>query len=88
MPTDWNKIADDAAKETDVQLENKISRLASLSDEQITKTITDSGISKENLGEVLKIVRDATKSNVAKANAIKNISNGIDIIVGVASKFI
>lgn len=86
--TDWKKIAKDAAKKTDAQFANKMTKFMTLDDAQITQAINEEGISKENLTEVLKVVRDATMSNEAKANAIKSISNGVDIVMGVASKFI
>jgi hypothetical protein len=88
MPIDWDKIADDAAKETDAQFADKMSKFMTLDDDQINQAINEKGISNENLSEVLKVVRDATKSNEAKAQAIRNISNGVDIVIGVASKFI
>lgn len=88
MPTDWNKIAKEAANETDAQFSSKISGLTRLNDDELQSIIMDTGISKQDLTAVLKEVKDATKSNLAKANAIKNISLGVDALVGIASKFL
>ena len=88
MPIDWDKIIDDAARETDAQFESKISSLTRLNDAEIESIIMETGISKQDLSSVLKEVKDTTKSNLAKANAIKNISKGVDVVIGIASKFI
>ncbi len=88
MPTDWNQIAADAATATDNQFASQISSLSKFNDQDIQELINDTGISKENLAEVLKAVKDASSSNQSKANAIKNISKGVDVLVGIAAKFI
>ena len=88
MPTDWNKIAKEAADATDEHFAGEIAKLTRLNDEEIRALIEDSGISKENLVVVLKEVRDATKSNQQKAAAIKNVNKGIDLLVSIAGKLL
>lgn len=88
MPIDWNKIAKDAAKATDEEFAGQISGLTSLNDAEIQKLIFDTGISKEDLTAVLKEVKNASKGNKAKATAISNINNGVQVLVEIAKKFI
>lgn len=88
MPTNWDDIANQAANATDAHFTNQISSLTRLNDIEIEELIFQTGISKQNLTLVLKEAMDATKSNEAKTNAIKNISKGLDVLVAIAGKMI
>ena len=88
MPKNWDAIAEKAAQKTNEQLSGEISSLTSLNDEEINKIILETGISKQDLTDVLKTLKDASISNDKKATAIKNIAKGVDIVIGIAAKFI
>jgi len=88
MPTNWDQIAKDAANATDAHFSSQISSLTKLNDAQIQTLISETGISKPNFAIVLKEIKDASKSNEAKATAIKNISKGLDVLVAIAGKLI
>jgi len=88
MPTDWDKIAEKAAQETNEELHSEISSLVSLKNKDIEELILETGISQKDLIEVLKLIKEATVSNEAKATAIKNIGKGVDVLVGIAGKFL
>ena len=88
MPINWDEIADQAGQSTDEHFTNQISSLTRFNDDEIESLINDTGISKKDLAKVLKEVKDATKSNIAKASAIKNISKGVDVLVDIAAKLI
>jgi hypothetical protein len=88
MPTDWKKIAKEAGKQTDEQFRSEISSHTHLNDDEIENLITETGISKEDMVKVLEVIKDATQSNTAKANAINNIDKGIVLLVGLAGKLL
>ena len=88
MPTDWNKIAREAADATDEHFSGEIAKLTRLQDEEILRLIEESGISKEDLVAVLREVKDGTKSNQQKAGAIRNINKGIDLLVSIAGRLL
>lgn len=88
MPVNWNEIANQAGQSTDEHFKSQISSLTRLNDEEIEALIIETGISQQDLFAVLKEVKDATKSNTDKANAIKNISKGVDVLVGLAVKLL
>jgi Glu-tRNA(Gln) amidotransferase subunit E-like FAD-binding protein len=88
MATNWDDIANTADKLTQDQFQSQISSLTSLNDQKIEDVINDTGISKVDLTNVFKVVQDATKSNADKADAIKNISKGVDVLVAIANKLI
>ncbi len=88
MPIDWNKIAEDAATDTDAEFKNKMSSLTRLNEEDITSLINETGIENPQFAAVIQVVNDAATSNNEKANAIQNITNGVDLLVGIAKKFI
>ena len=87
MPTNWDDITNQAADATDAHFASQISSLTSLRDADIEKLL-ETGISKQDLVSVLKEVKDATKSNEAKAKAIGNIGKGLDVLVAIAGKMI
>ncbi|HEX8561766.1 MAG TPA: hypothetical protein VF676_02190 [Flavobacterium sp.] len=87
MPTNWKDIAKNAAEATNEELSGEISSLTRLSGSDIQELL-DNGISKTDLAEVFRIVNDATKSNEAKAKAIRNISQGVDILVAISKKLL
>lgn len=88
MPINWDEIANQASQSTDEQFKSQISSLTRLNDEEIEAIIVETGISNQDLTKVLMEVKDATKSNTNKANTIKNISKGVDVLVGLAAKFL
>jgi hypothetical protein len=88
MPTDWNKIAEEAVNATDEKFKNQISSLTRFNDDEIEDLIMSSGISKVDLVAVLKEVKDTNKSNEQKAKAIKNITGGVNLLVGIALKLV
>ena len=89
MPAiDWDAIAKKTQENTDDHFKNQMSALTKLTDSQVSHLINDTGISKEDLVEVFKNVDDSIKSNEAKANAIRGINKGVDVLVAVASKFL
>jgi len=86
--TDWDDIANQAAKATDEQLANQIASLSQLNDTEIQKIVQQTGISKKDMQKILKVVNDASLSNEEKANSIKNIGNGINILAAIAKKLV
>lgn len=88
MPNKWDELARKATESTNEQFKSEISSLTRLNDNEVEKIIMQTGISKLDLAAVLKEVKDATKSNSDKAKAIKNISKGMDVIVGFLAKLI
>lgn len=88
VPIDWDKLAQNAANQSD---KNFISELASLTDlktSEIDSFIAESNIINSNLIKVLQEIKDATKSNADKADVISNIENGVEFLISLASKII
>lgn len=88
MAGKWDKLLDEAEKLTNKQLQKRISSLTSLSDDKIAKIIKETGISKTDIVEVLRIVSDARIKNNDKAQAIKKINGGLETLLKVSSYFI
>lgn len=80
---DWDNILQEAVKETDASLASKISSLCSLTDEQIN-SIAPSKIDKNNLAQILNVVKNQALSNEKKAEAIQKIGNSLNILIGLA----
>lgn len=87
MPN-WDEIARNAANETDDQFAAKISSLTSLKDDEIKQLLLESGISRQDLTELFKIINDATLSNQQKAQALRNINHGIEAASKIIAKFL
>jgi hypothetical protein len=88
MPNKFDKFADQAAQMADEHFKNQFSSLTRLSNDEVEKIINDTGISKEDLAKLLQEVKTATSINEAKANAIKNINNGVSALVAIAKKLL
>ena len=67
--------------------ENDVSSHIKLTSEEIEKTIPD-GIDKTKLTELILIVKEETKSNKEKADAIRETTNLAEIAVSIISKVI
>lgn len=83
-----DEILAKAKTDTDNKFKNKVSALTSLTNTEIDALMNESGIKKENFAAVLKELDDAAKSNEDKAKAIAKISQGVQLLVGIATKII
>ena len=88
MPNKFDKLAKDAAQQADEEFKEEFSKLTRLNDVEIETIINETGISKQDLAELLRKVKDSTASNEAKAKSIQNINNGVSALIGIARKFI
>lgn len=88
MTINWKKITKEAATATDKEYEQLISTLTSFKEKEVEQLILKTGISKQDLSKILQEVQNATKSNQAKAETIKNINKGIEVLVAIASKIV
>ncbi|MDD2793275.1 MAG: hypothetical protein PHD73_08845 [Sediminibacterium sp.] len=88
MLNDWDDIIQKTAKATNAHFAEQLSGLTRLTNADIESLILDSGISKENLADTLQVVKDAGKSNAEKATAIRNIQQGVDVLVSLVGKLI
>lgn len=86
MSTDWNRIADEATEATDAHFATQIASLTRLNTTEINTLISESGISKRDLATVFKVLKESTTTNEAKANAIRNTSKGLQVLVALAAK--
>ncbi len=88
MPNKFDKLAKEAAQMADEHFASEFSSLTRLNDADAEKIINDSGISKQNLAQVLQEVKNASSSNEAKAKAIQNIDKGVSALVSIVKKLI
>ena len=82
---DWNNLLQEAVNETDASLASKISSLCHLTDADIS-SIAPSKVDKDNLVKVLTVVKDQTLSNEKKVQALQQIGNSLDLLIGIAAK--
>ena len=86
MLNKFDKLAKQAAEMADEEFKIEFSRLTRLNDDEIKKIIDETGISKQDLADVLSKIKDSTTSNDSKAKAIQNINNGVSALVGIVTK--
>jgi hypothetical protein len=80
-------IIANAANDSDTAFASKMSSLTRLNDAEIQELLNQ-GISKNDLSNLLQELQDASRSNEAKAAAIKNIRGGVETLITIAAKFI
>ena len=90
MDDDWDDIENEinqAADETDLQLESKISSLTHMKDEDINVLFPEQA-DKEKLVQLMKIVNEATSENEKKLRLINNIEALAGTTVKLLTKFV
>jgi len=80
-------LINEAAAQTDNELQSSISSLTRLNDAEIQEIMAE-GISKQDLVKIIKEIKDATKSNRQKATTFNNINGGVEALIGIASKIL
>ena len=83
----WEEIRRKARKEAGANFAAKASSLTHLTDEEINE-IAPTPLDREKFSELMAIVKDTTKSNEAKAQAIKNMNDLAQMAVKVIEKLI
>lgn len=81
----WEKILAEAKEKTDREFAEEASSLTRLTAEEIKK-IVPQPLDKEKFAKLMSIVKDATKSNEEKANAIRNIDGLAEIAISLLLK--
>lgn len=84
----WNDLAENAASQTDAELNTQMASLTSLNVSEINDFITQSKITNANAIKVLQEINNATSSNDQKASAISNINNGVGFLIRLVSKVV
>lgn len=80
-------IIANAASDSDAAFAGKMSSLTRLNDAEIQELLAK-GISRKDLSHLLQELKDASRSNEAKAEAIKNIRGGVETLISIAARFI
>ena len=88
MEDKWKKKAAQAQKETDAQLAKEMNEFSSFNPPGLNTLLAEYNMGNTEFTQLLKIVKDHTKSNNDKVKAIGNIQNGIEILVGVLGKLL
>lgn len=88
MENQWKKKAAKAQKETDAELAQEINVLSGFNPPGLKALLAEYNMGNAEFKQLLKIVKDHTKSNNDKAKAIGNIQNGVEILVGVLGKLL
>ncbi|MFN3299446.1 MAG: hypothetical protein ACK41Z_04560 [Sediminibacterium sp.] len=88
MNNQWQKKAKQAQKETDVELAHQINQLSGFDAKDIQALIAENGMNTADFNQLIKLIKDQTKSNNDKIKAISNIQNGLELLVGLVGKLI
>ncbi|MEO0064963.1 MAG: hypothetical protein RI983_289 [Bacteroidota bacterium] len=88
MENNWKKKAAMAQKETDAELSKEIKSLSSFNPPGLNELLAEYNMDNKDFTQLMKIVKDHTKSNNDKAKAIANIRNGAEIVIGLLGKLL
>jgi len=84
---DWDKIINDSFDKTDEEYASEFSGLTRLTDDELKDFIKTSE-DKQIFARLISIVKDTTKSNNQKAQALSNIDGALGLIVPLLGKLI
>lgn len=88
MNNQWQKKARQAQKETDAELANQITELSGFDAKDIQALLAENGMNTADFNQLIKLIKDQTKSNNDKIKALSNIQNGLELLVGLVGKLI
>lgn len=88
MNNQWQKKAKQAQKETDAELAHQINELSGFDAKDIQALIDENGMNTADFNQLIKLIKDQTKSNNDKIKALSNIQNGLELLVGLVGKLI
>ena len=88
MGNKYDVYADRAAAMTDAEFKNKFATLTRLNMQDLEKVIKETGISQQDLAELLKEVKSASTSNEKKAMAISNSNKGVTTLIALVKTFL
>jgi succinate dehydrogenase flavin-adding protein (antitoxin of CptAB toxin-antitoxin module) len=88
MPNKYDKLAEQAQAMTDEKFRERFSSLTSLTDNDITKVINDTGISKQDLANLLAAIKNATDFNNQTVKSITSIQKGAEALIAIAKKLL
>jgi len=88
MENKWQKRAAKAQQETDAELSKEMNALSSFNPPGLNELLAEYNMDNKDFTQLMKIVKDHTKSNNDKAKAIANIRNGAEIVIGLLGKLL
>lgn len=88
MNNQWQKKARQAQKETDAELANQINQLSGFDSKDVQALLAENGMNTADFNQLIKLIKDQTKSNNDKIKSISNIQNGLELLVGLVGKLI
>jgi hypothetical protein len=88
MGNKYDTFASQAAAMTDEQFKDRFAALTRFNTKDLENIINETGISQNDLAELLKEVKSATSSNEKKAAAIKNINQGVTTLIAMVKAII
>lgn len=88
MNNQWQKKAKQAQKETDAEMANQIVQLSSIKQKDIDQLLAENKMDAAEFDQLIRLIKDQTKSNNDKIKALSNMQNGLELLVGLAGKLI
>lgn len=88
MNNQWQKKAKQAQKETDAEMANQIVQLSSIKQKDIDQLLAENKMDSAEFDQLIRLIKDQTKSNNDKIKALSNMRNGLELLVGLAGKLI
>jgi len=83
----WDKIIGEAAEKSIKEFADKASSHVKLTQTEIEEIIPQ-GLDKTKFAELIKVIKDSTKSNKEKAENIRNISGFAEMAANIIAKII
>lgn len=88
MTNQWQKKAKQAQKKVDAAMTEQIVKLSSLNASSINDLLVEHSMNKDDFNQLIKLIKDQTKSNNDKIKALSNMQNGLALLVGLVGKLI
>jgi hypothetical protein len=88
MNNHWQKKAKQAQKVVDASKADQIMQLSAIDSSSIKALLSENSMNKADFDQLIRLIKDQTKSNNDKIKALSNMQNGLELLVGLVGKLI
>lgn len=88
MNNHWQKKAKQAQKVVDASKADQIMQLSAIDTSSINALLSENSMNKADFDQLIRLIKDQTKSNNDKIKALSNMQNGLELLVGLVGKLI
>ncbi len=85
---EWQKLRKKSKNMADAEYAAEASNIIHLTKNEISEIVSEAAVDKDKLSELIAVVNDSAKTNLQKAEAIRNISGFAEVAASLIGKLV